>query len=249
MYLCGAAYNALPQWAWDDIISSTMLPRALTVTCITLLVMIIYRYIKGGITCLSSNNTNYPIIHVNRHAASWYDHYVYARVLLFMIVQTLLSSLLGIGIMRLMMLGTISCAILSSLCVSPSWLWWCWSCIIQSSPKIANTPIVGVQVPKPPSHLPPVSSSSSSAANNSVRTYPNIPSIHLKRFVLLLLVPLLSYILYQRALPQLQAQFTRASTMDAGASNELVQLATWIHKATPVGATFAASPIVSVCLL
>jgi hypothetical protein len=240
MYLCGAAYNMLPKWAIDDIINSSMLPRAILITILSIIAIIIY--------CMRGGRSRAGVVaasRVNRHAAQWDDMGRYGAQLMFIIIQGLLVSLLGIAIMRLMMFGTITLCILSSLVVSPSFYYWIWLCIVGEVPLITDKPIIGVHGvirPQPPSVPPPASAVA--ASSSPVRR--TNPPLNLKRIVFIVLVPLVAIILYHNALPQLEAQYTRARNTNAGASPGLINLAKWIKTSTPRGSVFAASPIVSV---
>ena len=94
-YLCGAAYNMLPWWVVDKILDSFLL----TFACVTFALLLL---VWGSYA-------------VGTH--SFRDAHV-APVLVFAF-QTLPFSLLGIGIMRLMMFGTVSLCVLAGLLASP----------------------------------------------------------------------------------------------------------------------------------
>lgn len=95
-YLCGSAYNELPWWVVTSITSTLLLPCACVAALLVLAVCVaVWR--RGGAV---SNNPLSPVA--------------------LLVLQTVPFSVLGIGIMRLMMFGNVSLCILASLLTSPA---------------------------------------------------------------------------------------------------------------------------------
>jgi len=260
MYLCGQAYNTLPGWAIEDMKDSSLLYRGLFVLGLVVLRLLLLPVLKRALGCArsvgnagasveirspfvpSSSSPFYAAeqLHVQVAEGADIDSTSVPAFLpafwLFLCIQSVLFSVLGLLIMRLMMFGTTSLCLLGALVVSPCFVQWALRVL---EPTFWTGKGQGQQQSKSKADK------EKEAGKERERPwYRRALSGWSKAHWLcyLLVVPVLSSVMYDRAWPQLEFQFIRARKYPNGVNKPLVELMEWVDQHTPQGAVFTGAP-------
>ena len=230
-YLCGPAYNMLPDWVYDKLGVTLIGPAGLAVV---------------GLTAAA------VLVDVCRRSVTHVDGF---RV--FFCLQAIPFSMLGIGIMRLMMFGTVSLCLLASMAISVDW--WegdmlarlcpcvCSSCRALPLPRPARRDVVeGVPPSGPGSSSSSGPSSSSSSSSSSRAKGGGMPAWRTQMWMAVL--PVLALILVsagQQDVSDRVAAATAGPSTSSTSAKELANLMQFLHTTLKPRDVVVATPVVS----